>query len=395
MDLKILLLSIDLGHMTHRVQYLIRFLDKKNIDTKIFDLSFRHENQSIIRFLKNIFLFPSRASISSNKIIHFPSMPTVGSNNGNSSALMHVVFSLLDFLLFKFISKSLDYNVVVATDPISAFIARAANKKSKTFFVYENLDFFEDLQAGQTRSKFISMLEDAALKQANLVVSVSWSLQKRALLRNSNCIVIPNGADLKYFKKSQELCRDLSLIYAGSIVEWCGLDVAIKGFALLRKKIPGITMKIVGSGTMQIELEDLVRSLSLENSISFTGKLPYNEMAKFLCKSSVGLATFKPGKAAAFASPLKLFDYMAAGLPIVATDIGNIGKILRDSDSGFAIEWDVDEFVQKTETLITNRRIWEDFHKKGLSYVQDYDWDKLFGDWLQEIKCRMEKQSLS
>ena len=100
MDLKILLLSIDLGHMTHRVQYLIRFLDKKNIDTKIFDLSFRHENQSIIRFLKNIFLFPSRASISSNKIIHFPSMPTVGSNNSNSSALMHIVFSLLNFLLF-------------------------------------------------------------------------------------------------------------------------------------------------------------------------------------------------------------------------------------------------------------------------------------------------------
>ena len=395
MELKILLLSIDLGHMAHRVQYLIRFLAERNINTKILDLSFRHENQSIKNFSKNILLFPSRASASSGNIIHFPSIPTLGSNQNNSSAFLHFFFSFLDFILVKLISKSIDYNVVVATDPISAFVARAANKKSKPFFVYENLDFFEDLQPGQTRRKFISILEEAALKQADLVVSVSELLQRRARLRNSNCVIIANGADLKYFQKSQELCREPSLIYAGSIVEWCGLEIAIKGLALLKKKIPGITMKIVGAGEGRPELEALVRRLSLEDTISFTGKVPYKKMAELLCKSSVGLATFKPGKAAAFASPLKLFDYMAAGLPIIATDIGNIGRILRDSNSGFPIEWAVDEFVQKTETLMTKQKMWIDFHEKGLRYVKDYDWGKLFEDWLQEIRRRLEHRSLS
>ena len=388
-------MSIDLGHMAHRVQYLIRFLEERNVNTKILDLSFRHENQSINKFLKNILLFPSRALASSDKTIHFPSILSLGSNHNNSSAFIHLVFSLLDFFLIKLISKSFDYNVVVATDPISAFIARAANKKSKTFFVYENLDFFEDLQAGQTRSKFISILEEDALKKADLVVSVSAPLQKRALLRNSNCVIIPNGTDLKYFQKAQELSREPSLIYTGSIVEWCGLEVAIKGFSLLKKKIPELTMKIVGAGESQRDLETLVRSLSLEDTIIFTGKLPYGEMARLLCKSSVGLATLKPGNAAAFASPLKLFDYMAAGLPIIATDIGNIGQILRDSDSGFPIKWDVDEFVKRTETLITNKHLWIDFHEKGLRYVKDFDWDKLFDDWMQEISCRLENRSLS
>ncbi len=394
LEMKILILSIDLGHMAHRVQYLIRFLEERKINVKIFDLSFRHENQGFAKFSKNILLFPSKASSSPDKIVHFPSLPSLASNN-NSNAFMHFGFSLLYFLLIKILSKSLDYNIVVATDPISAFAATAARKKSKTFFVYENLDFFEDLQVGQNRSKFISMLEESALKKADLVVSVSEALQKRALSRNNNCIVIPNGTDLKYFQKSKELCRDSSLIYAGSLVEWCGLEVAINGFPLLKKKVPKITMKIVGSGEGQKKFEELVRRLSLQNEIIFTGKVSYKEMAELLCDSSIGLATFKPGKAAAFASPLKLFDYMAAGIPIIATDIGNIGRILRTSGSGFPIKWDVDEFVQKTDTLLTNQHLWLDFHKKGLRYVKDYDWGTLFEDWLQEIKCRFENRSLS
>ena len=238
-------------------------------------------------------------------------------------------------------------------------------------------------------------MEEIALKGADLVISVSAPLQERALLRNSNCIIIPNGADLKYFSNSQGLSRESSLIYTGSIVEWCGLEIAIKGFPLLQKKIPGITMKIVGSGEKQHELEELVRSLSLEDAIIFTGKVPYKEMAKLLCKSSVGLATFKPDKAAAFASPLKLFDYMAAGLPIIATNIGNIGRILRANDSGYTIKWNVAEFVQITETLMADQNLWVAFHEKGLQYVKDYDWENLFENWLQEIRYRLENRSKS
>jgi hypothetical protein len=66
---------------------------------------------------------------------------------------------------------------------------------------------------------------------------------------------------------------------------------------------------------------------------------------------------------------------------------------LRESSSGFAIEWDVDEFVQRTELLLTDENLWINFHEKGLHYVQDYDWGKLFERWQQEIVCQLEKLS--
>ena len=135
--------------MAHRVQYLIRFLEERNVNIKIFDLSFRHENESIYKFLKNILLFPSRSSASSNRILYFPSMPSLGSNHNNLIAFMHFMFSFLDFFLIKLISKSLDYNVVVATDPISAFVAQPLRRNQKLFLFMKILIFLKICNPGR------------------------------------------------------------------------------------------------------------------------------------------------------------------------------------------------------------------------------------------------------
>ena len=375
--------------MSHRVHYLIRFLKEENIDTRIFDISFRHETQSFLGFLRNILSFPPKVSVSSKRTIQFPSLPTLGYDRGNFKAFMHFTYSILEFVLAGIIAQPLDYNVIVATDPISALVAGAATKSS-AIFVYEDLDYFEDLQPGKTRSTFISLLAKLGLKRADLVVSVSEPLLRRARFANSNCLLVPNGADLRCFPRSQELCRDQSIVYVGSMDEWAGLELVIRSFPLLKKKIPTVRMKIVGEGKEKRTLEALVRLLSLQDSVFFTGRLPYRKMAELLTNSSVGLAMFKPGNAAAFASPLKLFDYMAAGVPIIATDIGDIGRIVRESDSGFAIEWDIDEFVKAAESLLTKQDRWLKFHKNGLQYVEKYDWDILFDGWLRAVKHRVK-----
>jgi glycosyltransferase involved in cell wall biosynthesis len=392
MEIKMLVLSIDLDHMAHRIHYLVRFLRKRKITAKILDIAFRHETRSIFEFFKNIFLFPSNASTSSNFTIRFPSLLKIGHNKRNFTAFFHFLYAFFEFLLVKIISRSLDYNVIIATDPVSAFVASAARKQT-TLFVYENLDYFEDLQSGKTRSKFISFLEKFAMKRADLVVSVSDPLARRARLLNPNSILIPNGADLKYFARSGETFREISVVYAGSIVEWAGLDLSVEAFSLLKKKFPNINMVIVGEGEEKQIIETLVARLSLQDSISFTGRLQYNQMADLLCKSCIGLAIFKPGNAAAFASPLKLFDYMAAGVPIIATDIGEIGRILKKSKAGFAIKWNAEEFVKAAESLLTDHDLWLEFHKNGLQYVEQFDWSKLFDKWLNEIQNHLESQT--
>ena len=185
------------------------------------------------------------------------------------------------------------------------------------------------------------------------------------------------------------------MVYAGSVVDWAGLDLVIETFALLKKKIPWIKLRIVGDGEDKGKLERLVDNLSLQDTVFFTGRLPYGQMAELLCKCCVGLSMFKPTKVAAFASPLKLFDYMAAGIPIIATNIGDIGRIVRESESGLAISWDADEFVTAAENLLTKQVLWLGYHKRGLRYVQNYGWDNLFDGWLHEIQNRQRETTFS
>ena len=147
-------------------------------------------------------------------------------------------------------------------------------------------------------------------------------------------------------------------------------------------------MKIAGDGIERPMLENLVKTLALQDSVLFIGKLPYNKVASLLLSSSIGIVMFKPCKAAAFASPLKLFDYMAAGVPIVGTDIGDIGRIIKESGAGIATNWNVDEFAIAVENLLTNRDIWCSKHENGLHYVKAYDWNRLFEDWMREIQKR-------
>jgi glycosyltransferase involved in cell wall biosynthesis len=282
----------------------------------------------------------------------------------------------------------MDFNLIVAADPVSAFLALSA-KKPDSFFVYEDLDYFEDIKTGKIRRSFISFLEKLALKKADLVISVSKPLLKRAFQLNPNCILIPNGTNLRSFSRSKEISRDPIIMYVGSIDEWAGLEIVIKAFPLIKKKFPGIMMKIVGDGTEKNVLKTLVERLGLQNTIFFVGKFPFDQMADFLCDSYIGLATFKPGNAAAFASPLKLFDYMAAGVPIIATDIGDIGRIVRESESGFAVQWNIEEIEAAVEQLMKQRTLWLEFHNNGLRFVEKYDWKKLFDYWLREIGNRL------
>jgi glycosyltransferase involved in cell wall biosynthesis len=284
--------------------------------------------------------------------------------------------------------------VVVGTDPIAAFTAIFVAKQS-AFVVYEDLDCFADFRKGKIQSAFISFLEKTCLRRADLVISVSKPLVRRAHLLNPNSIFIPNGVDLSCFSRPDKDTRELSLVYVGSFLQphySPGLKLVIEAFPLLKKKIPGIIMKVAGEGGDKRKLEELVRTLNLQDSIFFLGKLSYDKVATLLLSSSIGILMLKPSKAAAFSSPLKLFDYMAAGLPIVATDIGDLGRIVKESGAGVPVGWNVQEFVEAVENLLTSRDFWLKCHENGLRYVRTYDWNNLFEKWVQEIQNRSPKR---
>jgi glycosyltransferase involved in cell wall biosynthesis len=376
--------------LTSRMHFFIQFLKKNNIHAKVFDVSFYYKNQSLINFIKEFFNFPSKISNLQSGNVEIPSLPNIGKKLSRIRPFLNLLYTFDAFLLTKLASKLYDYNVIISADPVSALISNFA-RKDEVYNVYEDIDYFEDIKTGKLLRFIISFLEKLAIKRANLVVSVSEPLLKRAQNYNKNCILVPNGANLENYTNPNNTKRDSKLVYAGTIDDWAGLKIIIESIPQIIKKFPKLKLVIIGDGKEKESLVNLVNNLSVKDYVTFLGRLPYEKMAELLCTMKIGLAMFKPTNAGKYASPLKLFDYMGAGLPIIATNIGDIGRILNESEAGFPINWRKDEFVHSVYTIMKDEKIWHSFHKNGLDYVRNFDWDVLFSGLLHEIEKRLEK----
>jgi glycosyltransferase involved in cell wall biosynthesis len=174
-------------------------------------------------------------------------------------------------------------------------------------------------------------------RRADLVVTTSETLcQTRADL-NPRTYWIANGADVEHFSKpanpapeSGEFRRPI-VGFVGGLSEWVDLDLV----ADLARRRPDWTFVLVGPigiATSAVE--------SLPN-VRLLGPRPYADLPAYLAAMDVGLIPFKRNDVTYHADPIKAYEYLAAGLPVVATDMPALRRLshvvtLADSPAAFS-----------------------------------------------------------
>lgn len=138
--------------------------------------------------------------------------------------------------------------------------------------------------------------------------------------------VVSNGVVLERFRTPT--CRpvrdSITLGFVGFLRDWHGLDTVMEAMSKYSGVIP-LRLVVAGDGPARPALESQVGSLGISNVVDFMGVVPFEEVPNLLCTFDIALQP----KAVPYASPLKIFDYMAAGLAIVAPDQANIREILQ------------------------------------------------------------------
>jgi len=150
--------------------------------------------------------------------------------------------------------------------------------------------------------------------------------------------IVPDGVRLPADGVRPRPAGAFTIGYAGHLYPWKGVDLAIEAIAAL----PGTRGLIVGGHEREPDLprvKALAERLSCAARITFTGMLPPPEVAPRLQEADV-LVLPNPSSALAreFTSPLKLFEYMAAGRPIVASDLPSIREVLADGRNAVLVE---------------------------------------------------------
>ena len=115
------------------------------------------------------------------------------------------------------------------------------------------------------------------------------------------------------------------ILYTGNFKSYQGIELLVRAFALTK----GARLLIVGSGEERSELEALVNALGVNDSVIFAGNGPLEDMGSFMALSDVLVSPRSEGEN----TPLKLYSYMAAKRPIVATRILSHTQVLSDKNA--------------------------------------------------------------
>lgn len=146
--------------------------------------------------------------------------------------------------------------------------------------------------------------------------------------------VVPNGVDPRRFApRLRQDDEPYTIGFVGTLKPWHGLEVLLAAFALLRKRVPSARLLIVGDGPEREALERQAAALGLAASVTFTGAVAPAAIPDLLGQMDVATAPY-PDAGRCYFSPLKLYEYMAAGLPVVASRVGQVATTVDHGRSG-------------------------------------------------------------
>lgn len=194
----------------------------------------------------------------------------------------------------------------------------------------------------------IDKLERFSLASADRYIVVTRQLYQLLCseykVNSDRVTVIQNGANVDVFKPMDimKARNELNLepdsyyiCFVGSLVEWQGIQYAIRSLPLILKEYPNTHILIIGEGQMKQELTTLAEGTGVSNRVIFTGIVPYAKVPLYINASDICIVP-KTGLKSGY-SPLKLYEYMSCGKPVVGSRASGL-EVVEESKSGILIK---------------------------------------------------------
>jgi glycosyltransferase involved in cell wall biosynthesis len=153
--------------------------------------------------------------------------------------------------------------------------------------------------------------------------------------------VISNGVDPDRFKRvpavARRAGRPLQIGFLGSLKPWHGVDVLLNAFAHFQRQHPDSRVVLVGDGPERARVERQTETLRMSKKVKLTGAVPAAQVPQLLADMDIAVAPYTDDRNFYF-SPLKLFEYMAAGCAVLASRIGQVSQVINHGVDGLLCE---------------------------------------------------------
>ena len=227
-----------------------------------------------------------------------------------------------------------------------------------------------DIVASPQTNWIMKRIVQYNLSKADVITATSEMLKKETekyIQARQTVKRIPFGIDTNIFKPRPKLNK--KNIFIGTVKaleEKFGIIYLIKAFAKIKLKIINAQLIIVGYGSQYDYLIKLSESLGVKNSITFTGKIPNDEVVKYLQKMDIFVV---PSIYESFG--VAAIEASACNLPVVASNIGGLPEVVIDGHTGYFIKpGDVDDLTEKLLILISDEAMRKKMGSEGRKYIE-------------------------
>ncbi|ABN58317.1 MULTISPECIES: glycosyltransferase [Methanoculleus] len=191
--------------------------------------------------------------------------------------------------------------------------------------------------------------------------------------------LLPNGVDIELFsprpcghiKEKYGLEDSFVVGHVGVLREWLDLEPLFIAIRELASK-SNVKLLIVGGGAGYDKTVEMARDLGIQEHTVFTGTVPYSQVPEYISCMNVGVIPFKQDNVSNNSLPLKLFEYMACGIPVISTHVDAIEKGFGQTVRFVS---DVNEYVQGIMELYQDPKLCSRLGAEGSRIVADeYQW---------------------
>jgi glycosyltransferase involved in cell wall biosynthesis len=232
------------------------------------------------------------------------------------------------------------------------------------------------------------LIERLNMKLTDAMVVVSKHLKEYFVARGipaEKITVIPNGVDVSRFSPATSgerivqkygLDGKVVLGFVGSFHYWHGMENILKLIEHTRESRTQVAYLLVGDGPLKKQVDEFIAEKQLEKHVILTGYVPHQEVPEHVAAMDILLAPY-PKMDFFYFSPLKIFEYMAAGKPVIASRIGQIAEIIRHEESGLLYAPErIDDLLSTSTRLIDNPEERQRLGKAARQTILDsYTWE--------------------
>ena len=201
--------------------------------------------------------------------------------------------------------------------------------------------------------------------------------------------VVPMGA---WLERTPTVAPDAHtqrrVVFLGHLVPRQGVAMLLEAAALLHTRGEDVVVDVIGSGPDESMLRERSRQLRLQDSVRFHGYVPdHSEVERLLAASSLAIAPYVPS-ATTFtrhADPGKLKAYLAAGLPIILTEVPPNARELAEEAGAELVRYDPVAIADAIAGALSTSDRWRERSERARRYVGRFDWPVLFGGALDEL----------